>query len=666
MSYNIEPMSVKQFVTDGQMKLPRFQRRATWVEKQNFELAISIFQDYPVGVVIVNKEIDSSWLLDGRQRRNALKEMRANPNSVYVWAKKYIGFKDNEDVSELKKKYWGKVEEYLQKDKTDDPNTVEQDYESEDDFVADSFDPGKQRRGLVNLLEIILMVHQLKKSGGHSTGAWQRTFDFTKFFSRLSYAPQREDCRVNPVKLRDFLLVLDNSIQELTEESFVEYYEDLFEIAENKSKKFKEAVSQRWTEISNCIRVIRASEKIIDDARIGIIQLTNVSPLDAQNIFSRINSGGTQLKAEELLSAKPFWNEVVNTSDVQLKSLVSNLYSRLEVETPKDIVKWDLAATLLNRINDDNLLFDLDNTSKEQELNMTNVTLGFKLISSVFLGGMSAKVVNDLERKRDINWDTDIDELVQDLNKVCNILMSSDFFRYLQSWKKPMMKLLGNAIVLEFLTITYKNWVDKGRPVAGSKMTSVQRDAKILFDRLVFEYASGAWRGSGDSKMASHIADWKSRIMPVSTNAWTTLIEGACSGDYNGQAIALKHLTPIIYYSYVLNTMTPLALVDTIYEVDHIIPQAKFAENNSVNRNMKDSLANLALLPKKDNISKKDKELREITTPWLKQSIVTYTGISESDFEKYSNIANIDSLKELRMKLMLDTFDEVRTKELTN
>lgn len=65
MSYTIVPMSVKQFVTDSQMKLPRFQRRAVWSDKQNFELCISIFQDYPVGVVIINKEINSSWLLDG-------------------------------------------------------------------------------------------------------------------------------------------------------------------------------------------------------------------------------------------------------------------------------------------------------------------------------------------------------------------------------------------------------------------------------------------------------------------------------------------------------------------------------------------------------------------------------------------------------------------------
>ena len=53
MSYNIEPMELISFVEDNKLKLPRFQRKTTWDKKQNFELAISVFQDYPVGVVII-------------------------------------------------------------------------------------------------------------------------------------------------------------------------------------------------------------------------------------------------------------------------------------------------------------------------------------------------------------------------------------------------------------------------------------------------------------------------------------------------------------------------------------------------------------------------------------------------------------------------------------
>lgn len=56
-------------------------------------------------------------------------------------------------------------------------------------------------------------------------------------------------------------------------------------------------------------------------------------------------------------------------------------------------------------------------------------------------------------------------------------------------------------------------------------MQDVQRDARILFDKLVYEYASGAWRGSGDSKMASHIANWKERLIKVDKDSWTQFIK---------------------------------------------------------------------------------------------------------------------------------------------
>ena len=134
MSYIIEPISVFSFVTDPSIKLPRFQRKATWNKEQNFELAISIFQDYPVGVVIVNKEKDESWLLDGRQRRTALIEMRENPIILYDWAKKYIGFKANEDPSELRKNYWGKVDKYLQKEDTNEKDSSAGIYEGEEEL----------------------------------------------------------------------------------------------------------------------------------------------------------------------------------------------------------------------------------------------------------------------------------------------------------------------------------------------------------------------------------------------------------------------------------------------------------------------------------------------------------------------------------------------------
>ena len=77
--YEIRPESIKTFITDRNVKLPRFQRKQTWDDKKNFQLCISLFKEYPIGVSILS--VDESkgrtirWLLDGRQRKNALAMM---------------------------------------------------------------------------------------------------------------------------------------------------------------------------------------------------------------------------------------------------------------------------------------------------------------------------------------------------------------------------------------------------------------------------------------------------------------------------------------------------------------------------------------------------------------------------------------------------------------
>ena len=103
--YEIRPETIKTFVLDRNIKLPRFQRKQTWDEKKNFQLCISLFKEYPMGVTILSVEETRGrtirWLLDGRQRRNALLQMYEDPENIYNWAKKFIGFKNNHQPSEL-------------------------------------------------------------------------------------------------------------------------------------------------------------------------------------------------------------------------------------------------------------------------------------------------------------------------------------------------------------------------------------------------------------------------------------------------------------------------------------------------------------------------------------------------------------------------------------
>lgn len=97
MGYKIEPLPISSILSND-IKLPRFQRKSTWNEIQNFELAISVFQDYPIGVVILNNIPSGDiLLLDGRQRRTALMGLVRDPICVYEWAKKYLKFSKSDD-----------------------------------------------------------------------------------------------------------------------------------------------------------------------------------------------------------------------------------------------------------------------------------------------------------------------------------------------------------------------------------------------------------------------------------------------------------------------------------------------------------------------------------------------------------------------------------------
>lgn len=287
-------------------------------------------------------------------------------------------------------------------------------------------------------------------------------------------------------------------------------------------------------------------------------------------------------------------------------------------------------------------------------------------VSSIYAQGMSNKQVSELEQDESIKWESDVDELLQQLNTVCSILLADTFFKFYQSWKRPITKLMGNAIVLEFLTIMWLDWKDRGCPSTVSGETkALQKDARILFDKLVFEYATKTWRGSGDSKMSSDIKNWKQRVTPVDSEDWKNFITGACMGNYNGQDTTVKILKPVLYYYYVITSCSPINQVNVSFDVDHIIPKERFVGNNMIAQTYRDSLINLAFLPTKDNISKKAKALNEITDSWLKLQISTYTGIKEAEFEQYSDIANISLRYNARSKLFTTAFTANRTTALS-
>ena len=168
--YDIRPESVKTFITDKNIRLPRFQRKQTWDDKKNFQLCISIFKDYPIGVCILSLEKERGKvfrsLLDGRQRRNALSKMYEDPENIYNWGRKFIGFKNSDQPYELEEKFRAKIMEYIEADIDDEVdllNSIEQEDTSLpiENVVDESV--SETATGLELLLEIIKLIHNKQK-----------------------------------------------------------------------------------------------------------------------------------------------------------------------------------------------------------------------------------------------------------------------------------------------------------------------------------------------------------------------------------------------------------------------------------------------------------------------------------------------------------------------
>jgi hypothetical protein len=115
--YQVRPENIGSFIDDHSIRFPRFQRKQTWKADKNLKLAISVFKTYPIGVTIINKQVWGSrvtrWLLDGRQRRNALLLMSQNPENIYDWSKKFFKLKNSDQNQDITKKFWKAIEDYL-------------------------------------------------------------------------------------------------------------------------------------------------------------------------------------------------------------------------------------------------------------------------------------------------------------------------------------------------------------------------------------------------------------------------------------------------------------------------------------------------------------------------------------------------------------------------
>ncbi|AUZ04057.2 hypothetical protein ADP71_02370 [Vitreoscilla sp. C1] len=682
--YEIRPESLITFVTDSNIKLPRFQRKQTWDDKKNFELCISLFKEYPIGVTILN--IDNTqnhttrWLLDGRQRRNALTQFYNDPENIYNWAKKYIGFLNKDQPDEVEKKFWEKITEYLEDEeiisaeveqKNSSVNAIEDNSEA-DPSLEDSENsdiPTQNLYGLNLLIRIIRLTHHKDKISNGFT----RPFNFTEYSSNLSYVEyDLGKPKLNSRKVKSFVneyknYCRDENLDFSEKDSFELFTLSRAHIPEEKHPQFKVLMNRNWPNIWERIDILERINTLYTNSKIGLIEVKNLEASDSQKIFNIINSKGTTLTAVEILSAKPSWNKVIKDPIEEQLQATQNLYKNIGVKN-EGIVKWDLAATVLDRINSTEFFFKKfsdSNSDFEKKL-----TTGFKLLSGIFNEGIKKDDIDQLGTKN-IDWHKDYELLISDLNNMYGNIHKFAYFKFLKSYHFSIMDYLSDAISLNFSILMYKDWKRKSTPNNNQTEKKFQKNAFILLDRLIFEYVTRQWRGSSDGIIARNIGAFNQNpevFESIPKEKWLELLNEIFNENsiLSEKFTNKKILEPLLLHFYALSSIDGPYGNDSL-EVDHIYPQSLFSNCSLANKeSLQHNLFNLCVLPKKENIAKGKKTLAAIEDSWLKSQITKFTFIEPDEFSEFSNLNNLEKLKEKRSKIILTAYDIKRDDILNN
>lgn len=574
-------------------------------------------------------------------------------------------FKATEDPEEVKDKFWKKIDNYLQHDAakikagkqtelavedTQDINDPDENLTEED--KQNAFDFEKQYTSLKSLLELVLLCHPMRNDKTNL----QKMFEFNGIIplQDLDYSePVGSERRVSPVKLKKYI---DDLISEEvnTPALFIESLVRRYKLNDSDNRKISNYINQHWDYYAQVFDVFQKVADVIDGSSIGIITLINADILDAQNIFSLVNGSGTPLSAEELLSARPFWNIDLDNPSSELLERRKEMYKFLEIDLPETACRWDLAATFLKRIDKNSLIFPKNLSFT------TSISLSFRLISGFFVKGINNTSITALE-KANVDWEVDIEKRIEEINVVISLLEDIKLFKTMMAWDQSIMSLTSNSIAIEFCCLMHQAWKDLGCPIKSSgSISQFNRRAVYLFDKLVYEYSIRMWSGSGDSTVASHLKDYSTRFDMVAEIEWTSFIDEIKAGQYKGKPTTTKTLKPFIFYHYFLRNMLPtLKNTDTKYDVDHLVAQSFFTDNDAIDQIYKNNYLNFSVLPKGENIEKTNKKLSEISDEWLKEQIKKYAGISDEDFEILSDLSKISKLSD-RKVLFVKSYTDFR------
>lgn len=519
------------------------------------------------------------------------------------------------------------------------------------------------------MLEIIKIIHNKKSNG---TG-FTLPFDFGVCIEGIPYLENGEN-KLSSAKLKTFIdeyrtFCDDNDYNYTDSESFYSFLDDR-RVSIKDASKLRKILKDRWSAMLDRINILNKIDAMLTRCEIGVIEVENLSASDSQKIFEIINSEGEKLTAVEILSAKPSWNSrIVNVSG-DMEDAVKSLYGQMGIIRPEHIVKWDLPATLLRRVDFGMILKNFSQDKKsdfEKEL-----TIGFQIMAGIYEGSITKNSIESLSKNQQIRWETDYEALINELSQLFKLIRTSDYFQYLKSWKTSIHELTSLGCALNFTLVTYTAWKKLGKPIGNdSAAKKFIKNCFILWDKLIYEYVNRQWSGSMDSKISKYLErvynDDASVFEPIAGDRWAQLLKDIFEKLKIGDSdIKFDLMKPLLYHFYCLSNISG---PDSHYsiEIDHILPQTRFDRSQLPQKAiLKDSLFNLGLLPKDENISKSDKTLRQIESEWLKNQVEKYEQIPADKFEEFSNIINYEALFKLRKAHFENAYGQMREHLLNN
>ena len=633
--FSISSPTLRSTITDYQVEFPRYQRNKAWNAEDKFKLFISVFKSYPIGSIVVKELIEGEklWILDGRQRYEAIRDMQ-NPETVFTWARIFCGFSEGDDIKAILKE---QISLYLGYDID----------ESTESWFTD-------------LSEVICTVGRIKKKRGISakTSGFRDPFIYKKY--RPKYIVNLGDCYdVDPDKLLDWILgsrfIKTTDIDKLTAEEILKEYD----VNESEREQVLEEINHNLYSIKKAVKIVKIIQTSMQKNQLSLITLDKAcKSSDEMKIFEIVNTGGKKLNNAQIRSAKKQWNYEVKAEDIVDGDLIQDyrtkLYKAQELTLNPTCVSWDFAATFVDRlnVNSDILLSKKYRTMQyNEEQSKDKMEFGFKLLSARFKKSVTKESIDDLP-ENGFAWSKNCTAFASEINDLSDYLIKHDsIFEHFSNYGFSLFDI-GQNVAICFLILAIERWDFYGRPTSGQKYRSFIQDIRSMLDSFIFDYVSDRWKGSGDSLLKAKLeAGYQSNI--VKKEDWDSLINELYEDNEMqvGKWTEAK-LGILTYYFTAVRNMEIHGNGEKVH-IDHIIPKSQFMENTPVEfKRFRDSLVNYALLPPKLNKEKSDWAI-QLSMP-DKEAICKYEDLDIDKLDDIKAATGIPELKKMRESIPSD------------